>query len=229
LGFGQGNYNEAMMERVADVGNGNYAYIDTAFEAQKVLDEEMAATLFTIAKDVKIQIEFHPKAVKEYRLIGYENRALNEEDFDNDAVDAGDIGAGHQVTALYEIVPAKGRGWLPARRYDQNQPRIEPTPDFVPELAWLKLRYKLPNGEQSLLIEHPVGVELLQKARAPSGDMAFAVAVAAFGQKLRGDTYLGDYSFDRIRALAGPQSGYLREEFVRLTQLAGSKQLASAN
>jgi Ca-activated chloride channel homolog len=100
LGFGQGNYNEAMMERVADVGNGNYSYIDSAIEAQKVLDEEMAATIFTIAKDVKIQLEFNPQAVKEYRLIGYENRLLAEEDFDNDKVDAGDIGSGHQVTAL---------------------------------------------------------------------------------------------------------------------------------
>ena len=117
LGFGTGNYNEAMMEQIADHGNGNYAYIDSPREAQKVLDQELASTLFTIAHDVKIQVEFNPAYVSEYRLIGYENRALREEDFDNDAVDAGDIGAGHQVTALYEIVPAGSQGWLPQRRY----------------------------------------------------------------------------------------------------------------
>jgi Ca-activated chloride channel family protein len=116
LGFGTGNYNEAMMEQIADHGNGNYAYIDSPREAQKVLDQELASTLFTIAHDVKIQVEFNPAYVSEYRLIGYENRLLAEQDFDNDAVDAGDIGAGHQVTALYEIVPAGSRGWLPQRR-----------------------------------------------------------------------------------------------------------------
>jgi len=121
LGFGTGNYNEAMMEQIADHGNGNYSYIDSPREAQKVLEEELASTLFTIAHDVKIQVEFNPAYVSEYRLIGYENRALREEDFDNDAVDAGEIGAGHQVTALYEIVPAGSRGWLPGRRYEANR------------------------------------------------------------------------------------------------------------
>ena len=121
LGFGTGNYNEAMMEQIADHGNGNYAYIDSPREAQKVLDDELASTLFTIAHDVKIQVEFNPAHVREYRLIGYENRALREEDFNNDAVDAGEIGAGHQVTALYEVVPAGARGWLPERAFDQNR------------------------------------------------------------------------------------------------------------
>lgn len=228
LGFGQGNYNEAMMEKVADIGNGNYAYIDSALEAQKVLDEEMAATLFTIAKDVKIQIEFNPALVKEYRLIGYENRALAEEDFDNDKVDAGDIGAGHQVTALYEIVPANAKGWLPARHFEGNQPpAAKPLPSG--DLAWLKLRYKLPDGDSSMLIERPVSANLVASARAPQGDMAFACAVAAFGQKLRGDKYLGGFSYADIRTLAGDQRGYLREEFLKLTSLAASRQVASAS
>jgi len=227
LGFGQGNYNEAMMEHVADVGNGNYAYIDSALEAQKVLDEEMAATLFTIAKDVKIQIEFNPALVREYRLIGYENRALAEEDFDNDKVDAGDIGAGHQVTALYEIVPADAKGWLPARHFEGNRPAAA-SPLSSGDLAWLKLRYKLPDGDRSMLIERPVPAALAASAQAPRGDLAFASAVAAFGQKLRGDKYLGSFSYADIRQLAGDQHGYLREEFLKLTSLAGKGQVASA-
>jgi Ca-activated chloride channel homolog len=221
LGFGQGNYNEAMMERVADVGNGNYAYIDSPIEAQKVLSDEMASTVFTIAKDVKIQIEFNPAAVKEYRLIGYENRLLAEEDFDNDKVDAGDIGSGHQVTALYEIVPAHAKGWLPDRRYESN--RTAPIEAQPAELAWLKLRYKLPDGSSSMLIERPVPVGLMYAARAPRGDMAFVCAVAAFGQKLRGDKYLGSFDFADIGRLAGDQNGYLRAEFLKLNDLAGAR------
>ena len=225
LGFGQGNYNEAMMEKIADIGNGNYAYIDSAIESQKVLDDEMAATLFTIAKDVKIQIEFNPALVKEYRLIGYENRILAEEDFNNDKVDAGDIGAGHQVTALYEIVPASGRGWLPDRRYEANRVEARPAGP-ASELAWLKLRYKLPDGDKSMLIERPVSAAMIRSAVAPRGDMAFAASVAAFGQKLRGDKYMGDFSYRDIRQLAGDQRGYLREEFLKLTSLAESRQVA---
>jgi Ca-activated chloride channel homolog len=222
LGFGQGNYNEAMMEKIADVGNGNYAYIDTALEAQKVLDEEMAATLFTIAKDVKIQIEFNPAMIKEYRLIGYENRVLAEEDFNNDKVDAGDIGAGHQVTALYEIVPVGAAGWLPIRRYDANRAKaLAHYPSG--ELAWLKLRYKLPDGDRSMLIEQPVAEAMMATAQPPRGDMAFAVAVAGFGQKLRGDKYLGTFGFADVRRLAVGQRGYLREEFVKLAALADSR------
>lgn len=221
LGFGQGNYNEAMMERVADVGNGNYSYIDSAIEAQKVLDEEMAATIFTIAKDVKIQIEFNPQAVKEYRLIGYENRLLAEEDFDNDKVDAGDIGSGHQVTALYEVVPTNAKGWMPDRRYAENRV-LEPWGE-ASEMAWLKLRYKLPDGDTSMLIEQPVPVSWLRTAKAPTGDMAFVTAVAAYGQKLRGDKYLGDFGWNGVRALAGDQRGYVREEFLKLVGLAASK------
>jgi Ca-activated chloride channel homolog len=226
LGFGQGNYNEALMEKVADIGNGNYAYIDSALEAQKVLDEEMAATLFTIAKDVKIQIEFNPALVSQYRLIGYENRLLAEEDFNNDKVDAGDIGAGHQVTALYEVVPLGGKGWLPDRRYEANRVAAKPS-GSASELAWLKLRYKLPDGDTSRLIEQPVPVAMMTGATAPRGDMAFAVAVAAYGQRLRGDKYLGDFTMADIRRLAGDQRGYLREEFGKLTSLAESHRIAA--
>ncbi len=225
LGFGQGNYNEAMMERVADVGNGNYAYIDSIIEAQKVLDEEIAATLFTIAKDVKIQIEFNPSQIKEYRLIGYENRALAEEDFDNDRVDAGEIGSGHQVTALYELVPANAKGWLPARHFEGNR-NSSGAPVGKADLAWLKLRYKLPDGDESRLIEQPVPAPLASAARLPQGDMAFACAVAAFGQKLRGDKYLGAFSFADIRQLAGRQNGDQREEFLKLASLADSNTAA---
>ena len=218
LGFGTGNYNEAMMEQVADSGNGNYAYIDSAMEAQKVLDEELQATLFTVAKDVKVQVEFNPAWISQYRLIGYENRALAEEDFDNDAVDAGDIGAGHQVTALYEVVPTGGKGWLPDRRYPANQPAARAGGGA--ELAFVKLRYKLPGEDESRLIERPVAASMLRTATAPTGDTAFVTAVAAFGQKLRGDKYLGDFGFDSIRDLAGTPQGYWRSEFVKLTELA---------
>jgi len=219
LGFGQGNYNEALMDSIADKGNGNYAYIDSAMEAQKVLGEQLSSTLFTIAGDVKIQVEFNPAHVREYRLIGYENRALREQDFKDDRVDAGEIGAGHQVTAIYEIVPADAEGWLPERRYAQNRPAEATSGD---EFAFVKLRYKLPGEASSRLIERPVPASALASARAPSGDMAFAVAVAAFGQKLRGDTLLGNMGYADIRNLAGTQGNYWRQEFVRLVDLAQS-------
>lgn len=221
LGFGTGNYNEAMMERIADVGNGNYAYIDSAMEARKVLADELSATLVTIAKDVKVQVEFNPAQVGEYRLIGYENRALAEEDFANDSVDAGDIGAGHQVTALYELVPAGARGWVPDRRYAANRTAAAPGDPRDAELATVKLRYKLPDGSVSREIARAVPATLLRGAGAPTGDMAFVTAVAAFGQKLRGDKYLGSYSFADARRLAGRADGYWRQEFVKLTELAG--------
>ncbi len=222
LGFGTGNYNEAMMERIADVGNGNYAYIDSAMEASKVLDDELSATLFTIAKDVKVQVEFNPAQVKQYRLIGYENRALAEEDFNNDTVDAGDIGAGHQVTALYEVVPANAQGWTSERRYDANRPA--PAASTGSEMAFVKLRYKIPGNETSKLIERPVPASLMQGARAPAGDMAFITSVAAFGQHLRGDKYLNGYSYTQIGALAPASSNYWRAEFTRLVKLADSGQ-----
>ncbi|WP_240330718.1 VWA domain-containing protein [Sphingorhabdus sp. Alg239-R122] len=229
LGYGTGNYREELMEQIADAGNGNYAYIDSAMEAQKVLSDELSSTLFTIAKDVKIQVEFNPEHIKEYRLIGYENRALAEEDFDNDKIDAGDIGAGHQVTAIYEIMPAGTNGWLPRRRYPANQTegKARVTSDFSGdldrEMAHVKLRYKLPGQDRSRLIDRTVPAAAMRGAGAPRGDMAFAVSVAAFGQKLRGDKYMGDYSFDDIRDLAGRQDVYWRQEFLRLAQLADSQ------
>jgi len=219
LGFGQGNYNEAMMEQVADHGNGNYAYIDSALEAQKVLAEQMSSTLFTIAKDVKIQVEFNPAKVSQYRLLGYENRALREEDFNNDRVDAGDIGAGHQVTAIYEIVPAGAKGWVEPRRYGDDSASAGAK---GAELAYVKLRYKLPDGATSKLIERAVPASLLASAAPPRGDMAFATAVAAFGQKLRGDPLLGELSYGRIAALANGQRDFYRQEFAKLVAMAGS-------
>ncbi|MBP2158769.1 MULTISPECIES: VWA domain-containing protein [Asticcacaulis] len=220
LGFGTGNYNDSMMEKIADSGNGNYAYIDSALEARKVLDEELQSTLNTVAKDVKIQVEFNPAQVSQYRLIGYENRALAEEDFNNDKVDAGDIGAGHQVTALYEIIPAGAEGWMPERRFAGNTAQAkDPHGD---EMVYLKLRYKLPDQDQSRLIEQSLPASLLANAGAPKGDMAFAASVAAYGQLLRGDTNMGSFTLKDARALAGAQSGYVRSEFVELTKLAES-------
>jgi len=220
LGFGEGNYNEALMEQVADHANGNYAYIDSALEAEKVLGEQMSSTLFTIAKDVKIQVEFNPAQVAQYRLLGYENRALREEDFDNDRIDAGEIGAGHQVTAIYEIVPTGAKGWIAPRRYEVGEAPV--TASRSGELAFVKLRYKLPDGTTSKLIERAVPGSLLARANAPRGDMAFAVAVAAFGQKLRGDPLLGTFSYPQIAALAGSQQDFWLQEFGRLVGVAGS-------
>ncbi|WP_240624703.1 vWA domain-containing protein [Aurantiacibacter odishensis] len=220
LGFGQGNYNEAMMEQIADHGNGNYAYIDSAMEARKVLSDEMQSTLFTIAQDVKIQVEFNPAHVSQYRLIGYENRVLAEEDFNNDTVDAGDIGAGHQVTALYEIVPAGGKGWIGPRRYDDNQRSVMRQSGSGEEVAFVQLRYKLPGQDRSRLIQRPVSSRMLANARPARGDMAFVAAVAAYGQNLRGDSLLNGFGYDEAVSLAGRQDGYWREEFLQLAGLA---------
>jgi len=219
LGFGTGNINDAMMEQIADHGNGNYAYIDSAMEARKVLSEEMTSTLFTIAHDVKIQVEFNPALVSQYRLVGYENRALREEDFDNDAVDAGDIGASHQVTALYEVVPTGTNGWMRPRRY-ADQPEIPQ--NRTDEMAFVQLRYKLPGEDTSRLIERPLGASLLANAGPARGDMAFVSAVAAYGQNLRGDTLLNGFGHRDAVALAGEQDGYWREEFLQLAGLAES-------
>jgi Ca-activated chloride channel family protein len=158
--------------------------------------------------------------VSQYRLIGYENRALREEDFTNDAVDAGDMGAGHQVTALYEIVPTGSTGWTPSRRYADNRP--QPATSGT-EALFVKLRYKLPGEAASREISRAVPASALRAARSPSGDMAFAVAVAAYGQKLRGDTLLGQFGFADARALAGPQRDYWRQEFIKLTSLADAQ------
>lgn len=220
LGFGTGNYNEAMMEQIADHGNGNYFYIDGPEEAAKVLGSELASTLFTIASDVKVQVEFNPAYVAEYRLIGYENRALAEEDFTNDAVDAGEIGAGHQVTALYEVVPAGADGWLPDRRYEANR-RPQASGDRNGEAAMVSLRYKPAQGRHSRLVEVPLPVGMLVDARPPAGETAFALAVAGYGQLLRGDTRLGDWTYRDSAALAqGSASSALRRQFIGLARRA---------
>ena len=224
LGFGSGNYNDHLMEQLADEGNGNYAYIDRLNEAKKVLAEELSATLLTIAKDVKIQIEFNPALVSEYRLIGYENRMLNEEDFANDKVDAGEIGAGHRVTALYEISLTGSNGQrLPPRRYQSEAIISEDShADFSNELAHLRIRYKLPNESVSKLIQSPV---MDSGVNARGGDsFNFAAAVAAFGQKLRGGTYLENFSYDDIEELVRQSRGKdphgYRSEFMQLVSLA---------
>jgi Ca-activated chloride channel family protein len=226
LGFGSGNFNDHLLEQLADEGNGNYAYIDRLQEAKKVLAEELSATLLTIAKDVKIQIEFNPARVSEYRLIGYENRILNEEDFANDKVDAGEIGAGHRVTALYEISLVGSNGQrLPERRYQAETSIPESnSASFSNELAHLRIRYKLPNESVSKLIQSPV-MDSGINARG-SESFNFAAAVAAFGQKLRGGTYLESFSYDDIENLARQSRGNdthgYRSEFMQLVSLANT-------
>jgi Ca-activated chloride channel family protein len=225
LGFGTGNYNDQLMEQLADVGNGNYAYIDTLREANKVLVEQMSATLLTIAKDVKIQIEFNPAVVEEYRLIGYENRVLRREDFNNDAVDAGDIGAGHTVTALYEIaLKGSGGSLTEPLRYGKPVETAEPRGD---EIAFLRLRYKQPDGDVSQLLEWPIRRQsAVRDAREASERFRFAAAVAGFGQALRGGRYTGRFGYDDVLALAraarGPDPHGYRGEFLTLVGLAKS-------
>ncbi|MBD9368672.1 VWA domain-containing protein [Xanthomonas sp. XNM01] len=217
LGFGQGNYNDAMAERLADAGDGVHAYIDTDLEARKVLVEQMQATLLTIANDVKIQIEFDPAQVAEYRLIGYENRMLREEDFANDAVDAGDIGAGHQVTALYEIaLVGSGGERLPARRYGATP--VQSSASSSGEIAHLRLRYKRPGEARSRLIDTPILRSALR--REPSQSLRFATAVAAYADLLRGGHNVEGWSWDDVAATARASTGDdrwgLRQEFVQL-------------
>jgi Ca-activated chloride channel family protein len=232
LGFGTGNYNEHMMEQLADAGNGAYSYIDSLMEGEKVLVNEMTSTLATIAKDVKIQIEFNPEWVREYRLIGYENRMLRREDFNNDKVDAGDIGAGHTVTALYELTLAGDKGAIEPLRYRQEKTAPAASgKEKKNELAFIKLRYKKPDGEQSTLIEYPVPRTALQPFKDVDDDFRLATAVAGFGQLLRGTANLGSWRFEDARALAadfsasreskagGDPYGY-RAELVRLIKLA---------
>ncbi len=203
LGFGTGNYNDAMAERLADVGNGNHAYIDSLSEARRVLVREMGSTLFTIASDVKIQVEFNPARVSEYRLIGYENRVLNNEDFANDKVDAGDIGPGHEVTALYEIVPVgSGAEQLPALRYGDTPAAAK---DHGNEVAEVRLRYKLPGQEQSTLITRPILASSLQAT--PSESLRFASAVAGFADALRGGQRMPGWSWEQILATAREARG----------------------
>ncbi|MEX0810330.1 MAG: VWA domain-containing protein [Dongiaceae bacterium] len=223
LGVGDGNYNEPALEQLADLGNGNYAYLDTLREAQKVLVKEMGATLFTIAQDVKIQIEFNPSVVAEYRLIGYENRMLEREDFNNDRIDAGEIGAGHTVTALYEIalVGQEGRLIDPLHFGTSHE---NSSPNFGVDFAFLRLRYKLPGEDESRLIEQTLAGSELAAAEQPGPDLARAASVAAFGQLLRGGDHAGSFEYEDIAALAEsvPAEGSAGDwgEFIDLVQLA---------
>ena len=184
FGFGEGNLNDHMMEQVADNGNGNYSYIDSLSEAKKALVDEMSATFNTVAKDVKVQVEFNPQTVKEWRLIGYENRVLAKEDFNNDKVDAGELGAGKSVVALFEVTPVGQQGWLDDSRY-QAYP-ISHTGKNT-ELGFLKLRYKAPNSNTSTLLTLP----LTNTTQQPSSELAFALSVVSFGETLKQSKYIG--------------------------------------
>ena len=224
LGFGMGNYNDALMQRLAQNGNGNAAYIDTLSEARKVLVEEATSTLFPIAKDVKIQVEFNPALVSEYRLIGYETRLLAREDFRNDKVDAGEIGAGHTVTALYEITPVgSGAERIAPLRYGQNEEAASGGRDD--ELATVAIRYKLPDAETSTEIaRHVTGSDAVASPDGAPEEVRFAAAVAAFGQLLRGGRYTEGYGYDDVIALAQAARGEdpfgYRAEFLSLVRLA---------
>ncbi len=222
LGFGGGNYNDALMQEIAQIGNGNAAYIDTINEARKVLVDELVATLNIIAKDVKIQVEFNPDVVSEYRLIGYETRHLNREDFNNDKVDAGDIGAGHTVTALYELTLTGTVGLIDPLRYGEHR-SSETRRDA--EVAFLKLRHKAPGGDTSMLINVPIYSNDIRESLADTSQIfRFSAAVAAFGQLLRGGDYTEDFGFQELIDLANEARGKdpygYRGEFITLVRTA---------
>jgi Ca-activated chloride channel family protein len=231
LGFGTGNYNDELMEQLANVGNGNYAYIDDLNEARKVLVEELSSTLMTIAKDVKIQVEFNPALVKEYRLLGYENRALAREDFNNDKVDAGEIGAGHTVTALYELVlqGSDGQRVDPLRYQDEPKTNVKTKliDQAANELAFIKFRYKALNETKSKLIARPIILPTQITAfEQASEDFRFSATVAEFGEVLRQSKYVSglDYASMIEHALNAKGSdpfGY-RSEFIQLLRLASN-------
>jgi len=224
LGFGQGNYRDELAQALAQNGNGVAAYIDTLGEAQKVLVQEAGASLFTIAKDVKLQVEFNPATVAEYRLVGYETRALKREDFNNDAVDAGDVGSGHTVTAIYEITPVGSA----ARMVDKSRYAKEPPPSAATgsasEYGFLKIRYKLPDSDTSQLIEQPILIASSDVPQNLQRDVQFATAVAGFGQLLRGGSFTGTLNYDEIikqaQAAKGDDPFGYRTEFVQLVRKA---------
>ncbi len=221
-GFGMGNYKDGRMEQISNAGNGNYFYIDNIQEAKKVFVAEMRATLFTIAKDVKIQIEFNPARVKAYRLIGYENRLMASEEFNDDSKDAGELGAGHTVTALYEIVPpASAQDVREADQLKYQRTRVSPEAIAGNELLTIKLRYKAPVENQSTLIELPVADDKVEFART-SENFRFSAAVAGFGMLLRDSQFKGDLNFEQVITLAenaagSDENGY-RTEFISLVK-----------
>ncbi|WP_183108128.1 von Willebrand factor type A domain-containing protein [Massilia sp. Dwa41.01b] len=226
LGVGEGNLNDALMQRLAQSGNGNAAYIDSLLEARKTLSEELGSTMFPIANDVKVQVEFNPARVAAYRLVGYETRMLARQDFKDDKVDAGDMGAGHSVTAIYEITPAAAAGKLvDPLRYGADRGKKAANAATGDELCFVRLRYKLPGESSSRLVEQPVRAASDHKTlQAAPLDARFAVAVAAFGQRLRGEPQVMGYSHAEIADLAngarGVDSEGYRAEFVRLVRQA---------
>jgi Ca-activated chloride channel family protein len=233
LGFGTGNLKDSRMEQIADKGNGHYAYVDNLNEARRVFVREFAGTLVTIAKDVKIQVEFNPAKVAAYRLVGYENRALRTEDFADDRKDAGELGAGHTVTALYEIVPVGASlegtaGDLDSLKYQTVE--LRPGAGRSDEWLTVQLRYKEPDGVTSRLLTHPVRVR--GEVGEPEGDFRFAVAVAGFGLVLRESEYRGTATLDQVLALARGSEGEDprgdRAEFIRLVESARLMQVADA-
>ncbi|GAF56830.1 LOW QUALITY PROTEIN: von Willebrand factor type A domain protein [Psychrobacter sp. JCM 18901] len=230
VGFGRGNLNDHMMEQMADNGNGNYSYIDSLTEAKKSLGDELAATFNTVAKDVKVQVEFNPDVVSEWRLIGYENRVLAEEDFNNDKVDAGELGAGKAVIALFEVTPKGQKGLYSDRRYANSNASISSNnKQNSNELGYLKIRYKAPTGGSSKLISQPINKasHALNKA---SIDTQFAMAVAGFGQRLTQSDYINDWQYSDSTKLAkssiadrpSSDTDGTRRNFVTLTELASA-------
>ncbi|MEQ9266793.1 MAG: von Willebrand factor type A domain-containing protein [Balneolaceae bacterium] len=224
LGFGTGNLKDSKMEKIADHGNGNYYYIDNLLEAKKVLVSEMGGTLHTIAKDVKIQVEFNPANVQAYRLIGYENRLLADEDFNDDKKDAGELGSGHTVTALYEVVPVGATidsGLLDVDPLKYQTPKT-PTKGLSDEIMTVKLRYKEPQGDDSKLITHVI--KTTEVSETLSENLSFSAAVASFGMLLRDSKFKGDATFDLVDQLArngkgSDMNGY-RSEFIKIAELA---------
>ena len=228
LGYGMGNYKDSKMQLLADKGNGNHAYIDGMSEAKKVLVNEFGGTLFTIAKDVKLQVEFNPAKVQGYRLIGYENRMLKKEDFNDDKKDAGELGSGHTVTAIYEVIPAGVKSnYLkkvdPLKYQEKNI--VEKNISHNEEMMTVKFRYKAPDGDKSLLIEHPVldkGIPFAQT----SENFRFAVSVAEFGMLLRNSEFKGSASFDHVfktaKAAKGTDAEGYRKEFIALVRKASA-------
>ena len=224
LGYGMGNYKDDKLQILAEKGNGNHAYIDNIQEANKVLVNEFGSTMYTVAKDVKIQVEFNPTRVNAYRLIGYESRLLNKEDFNDDTKDAGELGSGHTVTALYEIIPAGVKntyGGVDNLKYQTNNNTTNNVqPDNSSELLTVKLRYKLPNSDSSNKMEVPVLISDINKKT--SSDFKFIMAVSMFGQLLRESDFKGSSSYDKVIELAnngiGADTHGYRKEFVRLVE-----------
>ncbi len=222
LGVGHGNLMDGRMNMLAGKGNGEYYYLDNMAEAQKIFVHEMRSTLFTIAKDVKIQVEFNPQQVKAYRLIGYESRLLKDEDFNNDTIDAGEIGSGHTVTALYEIIPAGSAEAVPGIDELKYQKQVKTDASHNDEMLTIKFRYKAPDGDQSKLITHTLHGNNITSTLSPN--LKFASAVAGFGMLLRDSPHKGDASFAMVKSLASESLGHdpygYRGEFVKLTGLA---------